>query len=313
MNDPYTTYFDPEEAKQFKSDLTGSFEGIGAEIGIKNNELQIIAPLPGSPAELAGIISGDKIYAIDGKETTQMTVEEAVLHIRGPKGTMVVLTIGREGFLKPQDISITRNTITIKSVELKMREDGIAVIHLSFFSEDTSDQFTDAVNTLLTKGATGIIIDLRNNTGGFLDAAIHVAGHWLGNQTVVIEKIQDEQQAYHDTKNARLSQIPTVVLVNGGSASASEILAGALQDYGLAYVMGEQTFGKGSVQNYQELPDGSAVKITIAEWLTPHGRSIHEVGITPDQIVPFTKQDLEAQQDPPFLAAIKWLDDQIKK
>ncbi|PJA46366.1 hypothetical protein CO172_03810 [Candidatus Uhrbacteria bacterium CG_4_9_14_3_um_filter_36_7] len=307
LDDPYTVYFDPEQAKEFESDLSGSFDGIGAEIGIKDDQLQIIAPLDGSPAKQAGIMAADKIYAIDGQETTDMTVEEAVQKIRGPKGTTVVLTIGRGNASSLLEITIVRGTITLDSVKLELREDGIAVINLSFFSEDTALQFTEVVNTILAKGATGLIIDLRNNTGGFLDAAIQVAGHWLGNQTVVIEKIQDKQQTYHDSKKPRLENMPTVILVNGGSASASEILAGALQDYELATLIGEQTFGKGSVQNYQSLPDGSAVKITIAEWLTPKERSIHEIGITPDVVVELTQEDFLNDLDPQFEAAVDFL------
>jgi len=217
------------------------------------------------------------------------------------------LTIGRGNASSLLEITIVRGTITLDSVKLELREDGIAVINLSFFSEDTALQFTEVVNTILAKGATGLIIDLRNNTGGFLDAAIQVAGHWLGNQTVVIEKIQDKQQTYHDSKKPRLENMPTVILVNGGSASASEILAGALQDYELATLIGEQTFGKGSVQNYQSLPDGSAVKITIAEWLTPKERSIHEIGITPDVVVELTQEDFLNDLDPQFEAAVDFL------
>ncbi|MFH1253129.1 MAG: S41 family peptidase [Candidatus Uhrbacteria bacterium] len=307
LDDPYSVFFDPEEAKQFKEDLTGSFEGIGAEIGMKDDQITIVAPLPGSPAETAGLLSGDKILAVDGNDVSTLSVEEVVTKIRGPGGTIVTLTITRDGLGESFDIPITRDKIVIDSLKLEMRDDGIAVIHLYIFNEDTVGLFTAAINDLLTKGAKGIVLDLRGDPGGVLDAAIKVASAWTGQQTVVIQSAHDSKQSYVGPADARLVGIPTVVLVDGGSASASEIVSGALQDYGLATLVGTQTFGKGSVQDYRELDGGSAMKITTAEWLTPKERSINHVGITPDFIVEYTIDDAKAERDPQMDKAIELL------
>jgi len=308
LGDPYSVFFDPEETKEFNSDLNGSFEGIGAQIDIdKNGQLVIVSPLPNSPAEKADIQKGDKLLLIDGVDTTGMSTEEAVSKIRGPKGTTVILTITRDGLESAMEKTITRDTIVIDSVKLEMRDDGIGVLSLYFFNEDTDALFTSAVNDLLAKGAKGIILDLRGNPGGLLNTAINVSSAWVGEQTVVIQKVKDAKQSFVGSSDARLSGIPTVVLVDGGSASASEIVAGALQDYGLAKLVGTQTFGKGSVQDYRELEDGSAVKMTIAEWLTPKERSINHVGIVPDFIVEYTADDAKADIDPQMDKAVEVL------
>lgn len=296
--DPYTVYFDPEEASEFNADLEGTFEGIGAEIGLKDDQLQIVAPLEGSPAETAGLKPEDKILFIDGTDTTGMSVEEAVLLIRGEAGTQVVLTIVRNGASEAEDVAITRDTITIESVKWEMRDDGVAVISIYTFNDDTNQLFAEAVNTALAGNARGVILDLRSNPGGLLTSAIQIASVWVGYDTVVIEKSQAEEHPFGGVSAPRLAGIPTVVLVDGGSASGSEIVAGALQDYGYATLVGTQTFGKGSVQDYRELSDGSAVKITVAEWHTPNGRMIHEVGITPDVVVEYTVDDFNAGTDP---------------
>lgn len=307
LEDPHSVFFDPETAQEFQAELEGSFDGIGAEIEVKDGQLQVVAPLPGTPAELAGLQPGDKIYFIDGVDTTGMVVEEAVSLIRGEKGTTVVLTISHNGVETLEDISIERDTIIVESVKYTMRDDGIAVINLYFFNGDTAPLFEAAVQNALASGAEGIILDLRSNPGGYLNAAIDVASAWTGKQTVVIEQVRDEQTTLPGTASAMLSGIPTVVLVNGGSASGSEIVAGALQDYELATIVGEQTFGKGSVQDYRELPDGSAVKFTIAKWLTPDGRSIDHEGITPNIVVELTQEQFDAGQDPQFDKAIEIL------
>jgi len=305
--DPYTMYFDPTEAAEFNADLAGQFEGIGAEIGIKDDQLQVVAPLPGTPAELAGLMPGDKILLIDGTDTTGMTVEAAVQLIRGPKGTQVVLTITRNGLESAMEIPITRDTITVNSVAWTVEDNGIAVISIYTFNDETNGLFNQAVNDVLAKNVRGIILDLRSNPGGLLTSAIDVASVWVGYQTVVLEKGQGVDQTFAGPTAPRLEGMPTVVLVDGGTASGSEIVAGALQDYGLATVVGTQTFGKGSVQDYRDLPDGSAVKVTVAEWLTPLGRTIHETGLTPDVIVEFTQEDFDAQRDPQKEKAVEIL------
>ncbi|MBI4598809.1 S41 family peptidase [Candidatus Uhrbacteria bacterium] len=308
LEDPYTTFFDPDEAQAFLSDLSGSFQGIGAEIDKKDEQLRVVAPLPGSPSEQAGLLPGDSIFAIDGLETISMSVEEAVSHIRGERGTTVILTLGRDGVAEPFDVSIIRDTITISSVDADMREDGVMNVRIHTFNEDTPAQFAEAANDALAQGARGIILDLRSDPGGLLSSAIDVAGAWVGNQSVVLQRVRGETQPFSGTGSARLKDIPTVVLVNAWSASASEIVAGALQDYGLAKLVGEQTFGKGSVQDYAELPDGSAVKITVAEWLTPMGRSINHIGITPDVLVEWKPtNEVEAAADPQMEKALELL------
>ncbi len=297
--DPYTSFFDPEDAQDFNESLEGSFEGIGAEIGIKEEQLQIVAPLPETPAERAGLQPGDAILAIDGADTYGMTVEEAVSKIRGKRGTTVVLTILTVGEkdAKPHEVSIVRDKIVIESVRWEIDKDGIATISFYFFNEESSGLFQRAANEVLAKGGKGIILDLRSNPGGLLDVGIEVASAWVGSQPVVLEKSPTESRSFPGVGEPRLKDVPTVALVNGGSASAAEILAGALQDYGLAKIVGTQTFGKGSVQDYRELPDGSAVKITIAEWLTPNGRSIQDTGITPDVVLEITPENVNDKRD----------------
>lgn len=304
--DPYTVYFDPEEAKAFNADLNRSFEGIGANIGVKEEQLQIISALPGTPAEAVGLKTGDAILAIDGVDTTGMPVEEAVSKIRGKAGTSVDLLIFTEGDAAPRTLSIKRETIARDSVEWKI-ENGIATISIYTFNGDTDRLFSEAVNATLTEGAEGVILDLRGNPGGLLSSAVNVASAWAGYQTIVTEKGRNGITPSHGIAAPRLEGIPTVVLVDGGSASASEIVAGALQDYGLATIVGTQTYGKGSVQDYRDLPDGAAVKITFAEWFTPNDRTIHEVGITPDTVVEYTADDAHADSDPQKAKALEIL------
>ncbi|MEK9130810.1 MAG: S41 family peptidase [Patescibacteria group bacterium] len=306
LGDQHSTFFDPVTAAAFAEELSGSFEGIGAEIEVKDDQLQIVAPLPESPAERAGLMAGDAILAIDGLDTAGMASDEAVKHIRGPKDTDVTLTI-RRGEDEARDVVITRDTIEIDSVTYQLRDDGIAVITISFFNGDTSRLFTDAARQALTDGASGIILDLRNDPGGYLTAAIDVASAWVGTDTVVIEKIRDQEEKTIGRGPALLNGLATVVLVNGGSASASEIVAGALQDHDQATIVGEQTFGKGSVQDYRDLPDGSAVKLTVARWYTPANRSIDQQGITPDLLVEMTAEDYQAERDPQMDKAVEIL------
>ncbi|MFH1078473.1 MAG: S41 family peptidase [Patescibacteria group bacterium] len=305
--DPYTTFFEPAVAEEFTKSLEGKFEGIGAEIGIRDNQLRVIAPLPETPAAKAGLLPGDAIYLVDATSTEGMSVEEAVSIIRGPKGSTVTLTIGRGETTK--EIPIIRDEIVVKSVSVEMlKGTDIAVIRINHFNTDTTSEFSKAVDEAIDTGATGIILDMRSNPGGFLDRATDVAGEWVGDRPVVAERRQGViVDTYHGSGSARLQGIPTVVLVDGGSASASEIVAGALQDYGVATIVGTQTFGKGSVQDYTELENGTAVKITIAEWLTPKGRSINEIGITPDIIVERTEEDFNAQRDPQQDKAVELL------
>jgi carboxyl-terminal processing protease len=304
LDDPYSIYFDPKEASEFSASLEGSFEGIGAEIGIRDEKLQIVAPLSDSPAEQAGLLSGDLIALIDGTETIGMSVEEAVMRIRGEKGTEVILTIVREGEDLPIDIPIIRDKIVIDSVKWEIDQNNIMVIRLSTFNHDTSGLFTQAIQEALTNNVEGIILDLRSNPGGLLSTAIDIASSWVGYDTVVIERTRNDSVSFNGLIAPRLQTFNTVVLVDGGSASASEIVAGALQDYGYAKLVGTRTFGKGSVQDYRELSDGSALKITTAEWYTPNGRTINQTGIDPDIEIEYTLEAFESGIDPQFETAV---------
>ncbi|MFZ5364270.1 MAG: S41 family peptidase [Patescibacteria group bacterium] len=305
LGDPYSVFFDPKTAEDFKKELEGTFSGIGAELGIKNNQLTIIAPLPDTPAERIGLKAGDQILAIDGRDTTDMSLDYAVSIIRGEKGTDVILTIWRDGWDKMNDFKITRDKIEVASVKWEMKDD-VAYIEINHFNEDTSRRFNQAVVDLLAKNPKGLVLDLRNNPGGFLNTAIEIAGEWIPNDVVVIEQMDDGQRNEERSEGlARLQNLKTVVLVNRGSASASEIVAGALQDYNKATILGEKTFGKGSVQNFESLADGSAVKITVAEWLTPKGRLIDKEGIVPDIEVSLTEEDYDVNRDPQMDKAIE--------
>ncbi|MFA6099635.1 MAG: S41 family peptidase [Patescibacteria group bacterium] len=316
LGDPYTTFFEPKVAKEFSDSLKGEFEGIGAEIGVRNGQLQIIAPLPGTPAEKSGLLPGDYILAIDGTSTESMITEQAVTLIRGTKGTSVTLKIGRpaktDAKIKEEpmikDYTIIRDKITVKSVVLTWPKEGIAMIAVTNFNQDTDAEFKKAVDQVLEKNVKGIILDLRNDPGGYLDRSTYVAGEWVGDKVIVSErrkgKIIDE---FRGTGKGRLGGVPTAVLVNQGSASAAEIVAGALQDYGVGKIIGMKTFGKGSVQDYSEFSDGSAIKITIAEWLMPKGRNINKSGIQPDIQVDRTAEDIDANRDPQLDKALEYL------
>jgi carboxyl-terminal processing protease len=312
VGDPYTNFFEPVDAQSFADDLKGEFSGIGAEIGTKNGQLQIVAPLPDSPAEHAGVRAGDVILTIDGEEAMTMAVDMAVSKIRGPKGTTVTLELGRmpsgNATTTPETLSvtITRAVITVKSVTTEFKDGGVALIEVRNFNDDTETLFRAAVDEALQRNARGVIIDVRNNPGGYLDTAIALAGEWMKDEVVVQQRERGVvTQRYHGTGRGKLRGVKTVVLVNGGSASASEILAGALQDAGAATVVGEQTFGKGSVQDYLEYENGSALKVTIAEWLTPNGRSIDHEGIHPDTEVILSDEDIHAERDPQLDKALE--------
>ncbi|MFA5109680.1 MAG: S41 family peptidase [Patescibacteria group bacterium] len=305
--DPYTVFMDPKEAKEFTDDLAGTFEGIGAEVGMRNDITTVIAPLDDMPAAKAGLRAGDKIYAVDGKSTLGKTVDEVVKEIRGPKDTKVVLTIIR-GKEKPKDLTITRSVIIVKSVKTEMRSDGIYVIRVSNFNNDTESLFNEAVNVALLKNPKGIILDLRNNPGGYLETAVNMAGEWVEAGPIVAEQLNNNKRnEYAADGRARLKNFPTVVLVNGGSASASEILAGALRDYKKATLVGEKTFGKGSVQTLRDLTGGAVLKVTIAHWLTPAGDFINDKGIDPNVVVNMTAEDVNNNLDPQFTKALELL------
>ncbi|MBI5731740.1 MAG: PDZ domain-containing protein [Candidatus Magasanikbacteria bacterium] len=284
--DPYTIFLRPQKAERFNQDLSGTFSGIGAELGMKKDLITIIAPLADSPAEKAGIKAGDKILAVDGKETYGWTLDEAVSKIRGLKGTPVKLLILSNGQKAPREVTIIRDIIKVKSVVWEMKDNNIAYLKIANFSEDTAELFDEAVRKITLKNPQALVLDLRNNPGGYLDTAVRVASEWITKGAIVQEKFSDGRvETYLTNGKHRLDGLKTWILVNQGSASASEIVAGALQDYGQAMVAGEKTFGKGSVQDYEQLPDGSGLKITVAEWLTPKGRQINKNGVMPDKLL----------------------------
>lgn len=301
--DPYTTFFSPEEAKRFSEDISGHFEGIGAEIGFRNGFLTVVAPLKGTPADAAGLQSGDVIVSVDGESTEKMTLEEAVLKIRGLAGTSVSLLISRQGE-PPQEISIVRARIDVAPLELRF-EDDIAIIDLRSFTAETANAMQSAAAEITRRNARGIIVDVRNNPGGLLDQAIHVSGFFLQQDSVVvIERRRGENDMIHYSPGPGiLSDIPTVVLTNEGTASAAEILAGALRDIRNIRLIGTETFGKGSIQELIEMRSGARLKITVGEWRTPSGTPLGTVGLVPDTEVALTPEEREAKRDPQMDAA----------
>ncbi len=284
LGDPYSVYLTKSESQDFQAEIEGSFEGVGMEISVKNNVLTIIAPLPGSPAEQAGVKPGDVITAIGDQDASAMSLDQAVQKIRGQAGTQVTITVARGD--QSLDLTMTRDTIKVDSVQSHVETVGdtkLGYIQISQFSSDTAKLFQQAVQNLLGQSVSGLILDLRNDPGGLLDQAVAVGKKFIPSGPIVKEVDRNGKITTLDADNtATLTKIPTVVLINGGSASAAEILAGALQDYGQATIIGETSFGKGTVQDFQTLPDGSSLKLTVAEWQTPHGRSIQDNGITPD-------------------------------
>lgn len=313
LGDPHSIFLDPKESQDFTKELSGEFEGIGAEIGDKKGNLVIVAPLPDSPAEKAGLKAGDRIVAIDGLDTAGMALDEAVNKIRGPKGTQVKLDILRGTDAEPKAFTVTRDTIAIQSVKVSYLKSPkgktLALIEVNHFNGDTFDRFLEAVTQVRAKNVDGLVLDLRNNPGGFLDSAVSMLGEWSPGEVVVSERFSDgSKQEHRASGRGRLKDMKTLVLVNGGSASAAEIVSGALQDLGKGTLLGTQTFGKGSVQDLIDLKDGSTVKLTIAEWLTPKGKNINIDGITPDFVVDRTEDDYDNDRDPQLDAAKAWFD-----
>lgn len=308
LGDPYTDFFDPQQAQRFSQDLSGSFEGIGVEIGIKKELITVIAPLPGTPGEKAGLKSSDIILKIDGKDATSMTTEEAVNLIRGKKGTSVTLNVVRDGWTSAKDFKITRDTIIVATMKWEIKNTDVAYIKINEFGETLPADFKTAAVKILQSPAKKIVLDLRGNPGGYLEVAQNIAGWFLpSGQTVTIESFgkNKPQQTYKAEGNAELASYPIVVLIDQGSASASEILAGSLRDNRNIKLIGAKSFGKGSVQEVTDLHGGSFLKITIAKWLTPKGASISEVGLTPDIKVDITDQDITAKKDPQLLKALE--------
>lgn len=311
--DPYTEYFDPQAAKELNNELAGSFTGIGAELGTNDDgDIVVISPLAGYPAQKAGLKSRDIIAAINNQTTSGMSLGQAVQKIRGPADTKVTLTIIR-GTVTPFKLTITRDKITVPSVEHKV-EGNIGYLKVSQFTDDTSELAQKAAAEFKKQGVKGVILDLRGNPGGYVNAAVDVSSLWLKQGDTIVQERRGSTvvTTEYTTGNDPLRGLPTVVLIDGGSASASEITAGALRDNGAATLVGEKSYGKGSVQKIDELSGGGELKVTIARWYTPAGKNIDKQGITPDQTVKYTAADQKAGRDPQKAKAQAILESKIQ-
>ncbi|GAB4490792.1 MAG: S41 family peptidase [Anaerolineales bacterium] len=314
LGDQHTSYMDPSQFTQANSELSGEYSGIGAWVDTSGEWLTINSPMPGSPAEKAGLLPGDVIIKVDGDDMTGVPPELVIKRVLGPQGTLVKLTVMRQGEAKPLEFEVTRAKIVVPSVEGKMLDNGVAYVKISTFGDKTTSELKATLTELMKQNPRGMVLDLRNNGGGYLQTAVEVMSQFLeGGQTVLIEKYGDgTQQKYESQAGGLATKIPLVVLVNEYSASASEITAGAIQDYGRGKLVGVTTYGKGSVQIWTPLNDEKgAVRITVAKWYTPLDRTIHKVGLTPDVVVEMTEADHTAKRDPQLDAALKTLEEII--
>jgi carboxyl-terminal processing protease len=327
FGDPYTVFFPPEEAKIFEDEISGNFEGVGMEVGLKDSSIVVVAPIKDSPAEKAGIKTGDKVVKINETSTEGMALEAAIKIIRGKAGTPVTLTIVRSGEKAPLEIKIVRAVIDIPTIRTKvkdevavagepdkgtgLRKDGIFVIELYSFSANSANLFRTAIKEFADSGSNKLVLDLRGNPGGYLEAAVDMASWFLPKGKVVLKEEFGKEKEEHIYRSKGYDifgdDLEMVILVNGGSASASEILAGALSENGVATLVGTKTFGKGSVQELVKLTPDTSIKVTIARWLTPNGTSISHTGITPKYVVEINEKDIIAKKDPQMEKAIQLL------
>jgi carboxyl-terminal processing protease len=317
VGDPYTMFLDSEQAKKFNEDLEGSISGIGAEIGIKDDRVIIVAPIGGSPAQKAGLMPQDIILKIGDTDTKGMDLSTAVSKIRGDVGTKVKLTIQRGD--KTRTYEITREKIEIKSVRWEVKSGNVGYIEISRFDSKTKNLLKEAIEDLKDKQVKAVVLDLRNNPGGYLDTAVDVGSEFIKKGLVIVTEKREtgsgKREDYRSSGKSKLtdSNIPMVVLVNEGSASASEIVAGALQDYHRAILIGEKTFGKGSVQSIENLGQGATLHITVAHWYTPNGKNIGKEGLRPDITVKLTEEDAKNNRDPQLDRALLELKNRITK
>lgn len=313
LDDPYSVYFDPEETKEFKEEISGNFIGVGMEVGIKDGILTVISPLKDTPAYKAGILAGDRILKIDDKETNGMSAEQAVKLIRGEKGTVVTLIIAHKDSTERVEVKITRDVINIPTLDTELRPDGIFVIKLYTFSGNSVALFNNAMKEFINSKSDKLILDLRGNPGGYLDASVEMASWFLPTGKIVAtedfgsdKKPKEYRSLGYDAFRKGLK---FVVLIDEGSASASEIFAGAMQDYKKAKIVGTVSYGKGSVQEVIKVTKDTILKLTIAKWLTPNGNSISQKGLTPDFEVTISKEDKKANRDPQMDKAVEVLKD----
>lgn len=309
LGDPYTAFLDPKQNDAVKDDLSGSYEGVGIQLGFdKEKRLVVIAPLKGTPAEREGVRAKDLILKIDNKETFDLTLPEAVDLIRGAAGTKVTLQFLRESDSKPFDKTLERAKIEVKTVSVDFKEargKQIAIVEVTRFGEKTDSEWDSVIGEVVSHGVDGVIVDMRNNPGGLLSSSLHLAGEFIRGTVVKQEFADGSQSSLPADHTGKLLKKPLVVLVNEGSASAAEIFAGAIQDNKRGKLVGQKTFGKGTVQDVVDLPGGAGLHVTIARWLTPKGNSIHDVGITPDVTVEKTNEDIENERDPQLAKALE--------
>jgi carboxyl-terminal processing protease len=313
LGDPYSEFFNPKDNKKFYEDVQGNFGGIGAELGMKDGQLVIIAPLKGTPASRAGLLAGDKILAINSSSTEGISIDNAVSLIRGQEGTTVTLTIMRNGWQKSKDFKITRANIVVPTIDAETVDDNILRLELHSFNANAEYLFYQAMFKALSGGSRGMILDLRNNPGGYLEVAVDLAGWFLPRGSLVVSeegRVRPKTE-FRANGNAALANFPVVVLINKGSASAAEILAGALRDDRGIKLVGETSFGKGTVQELEPLPDGSAIKLTVAHWVLPSGGILENGGLVPDFEVKMTDDDVANHRDPQLDKAIEVLRSEI--
>jgi carboxyl-terminal processing protease len=311
LDDPYTLFVEPQQRDREQEELQGSFGGIGAWVERAPDGRILLTPMDDRPAQKAGVRSGDELLAVDGTPVTpEMPFDDVLALVRGEAGAIVVLTVRREGVEEPIDIEVERAEIVTPSVTYELKEEDVGYIRISIFGERTADELEDAARDLADQGATSYIIDLRDNGGGLLPAAVDVASQFLREGVVLYERKSDgTEKAFDVHGRGVLRDDPVVFLVNNATASASEIVAGAIQDYERGVLIGTETFGKASVQFIFDLSDGSSVHITNAKWLTPNRQEIDGVGLTPDIVVPITEEDYQAGRDPQVEQAIAYLKD----
>ena len=310
LGDPYTVFFPPVESEMFAADVRGNFEGVGMEVLAKDGVINVVSPLKNSPAERAGMRAGDKVIKINDKVTSGMATEDAVKLIRGPKGTKVTLTVSRTGVKEPLEISIIRDTIDLPVINTETLPGGIFKISLYSFTATSPNLFRGALREFVSSNNDKLLIDLRGNPGGYLEAAIDIASWFLpANKVVVRESFSKSDERVYRSRGYNIfsDKLKVVILVDKGSASASEILAGALKEHGIAKLVGERTFGKGSVQELINLTEDTTLKITVARWLTPNGNSISDTGVSPDYAVSLTQEDRSKGVDPQLQKALEIL------
>ncbi|MFZ5912215.1 MAG: S41 family peptidase [Chloroflexota bacterium] len=313
LGDEHSSYMDPKTFEDANAGLAGEYEGIGAWVDTTADYLTIISPIPGSPAEKVGLQPGDKIIAIDGQDMTGIDAELARQRVLGPAGTTVNLTVAREGESAPLEFSVTREKIVMKSAIGRMLENDVAYIQITTFGDKTTPELRDALKEVMAQNPKGLVIDLRNNGGGYLQTSVEVASEFIGEGVILYEQYGDGRRiTYEAIEGGQATEIPLVVLINEGTASASEIVAGAIQDYGRGKLVGVTSYGKGSVQNWIPLSnEQGAVRVTIAKWLTPNERTIHQEGLAPDVEVELTDEDRRAGNDPQLERAIEVLSEAI--